>query len=65
MGGPGAGAAGVNQPGPLPVSSHHQSGALSLVGRVEIALSLVETFIELNYFHDVAMPAKERRGANP
>ena len=34
-----------------------QSGALSLVGRVEIVLSLVETFIELKYFHDVATPA--------
>ena len=31
-----------------------QSGALSLVGRVEIVLSLVESFIELKYFHDVA-----------
>ena len=36
--------------------SHHQSGALSLVGIAEIVLSLVETFIELKYFHDVAMP---------
>ena len=35
----------------------HQSGALSLVGIVEIVLSLVETFIELKYFHDVATPA--------
>ena len=34
-----------------------QSGALSLVGRVEIVLSLVETFIELKYFHSVATPA--------
>ena len=34
-----------------------QSGALSLVGRVEIVLPLVESFIELKYFHDVAMPA--------
>ena len=34
-----------------------QSGALSLVGRVQILLSLVETFIELKYFHDVATPA--------
>ena len=39
------------------VASVRQSGALSLVGRVEILLSLVETFIELKYFHDVAMPA--------
>ena len=30
----------------------NQSGALSLVGRVEIVLLLVETFIELKYFHD-------------
>ena len=28
------------------------SGALSLVGIVEIVLSLVERFIELKYFHD-------------
>ena len=35
----------------------NQSGALSLVGRVEILLSSVESFIELKYFHDVAMPA--------
>ena len=28
-----------------------------MVGRVEIVLSLVETFIELNYFHGVATPA--------
>ena len=35
----------------------HQSGALSLVGIVEIVLSLVESFIELKYFHDVATPA--------
>ena len=28
-----------------------------MVGRVEIVLSLVESFIELKYFHDVAMPA--------
>ena len=34
-----------------------QSGALSLVGRVEILLSLVQSFIELKYFHDVATPA--------
>ena len=34
-----------------------QSGALSLVGIVEIVLSLVESFIELKYFHDVATPA--------
>ena len=34
-----------------------QSGALSLVGRVEIVLSLVESFTELKYFHDVATPA--------
>ena len=35
----------------------YQSGALSLVGRVEIVLSLVGSFIELKYFHDVATPA--------
>ena len=34
-----------------------QNGALSLVGIVEIVLSLVESFIELKYFHDVAPPA--------
>ena len=34
-----------------------QSGALSLVGIAEIVLSLVEIFIELKYFHDVATPA--------
>ena len=34
-----------------------QSGALSLVGRVEIVLSLVESFIEIKYMHDVATPA--------
>ena len=34
-----------------------QSGALSLVGIVEIELSLVESFMELKYFHDVATPA--------
>ena len=34
-----------------------QSGALSLVGIVEAWLSLVESFIELKYFHDVATPA--------
>ena len=34
-----------------------QSGALSLVGIVEILLSLVESFIELKYFHIVATPA--------
>ena len=28
-----------------------------MVGRVQIVLSLVETFIELKYFHDVATPA--------
>ena len=28
-----------------------------MVGRLEILLSLVETFIELKYFHDVATPA--------
>ena len=31
-----------------------QSGALSLVGIGESVLSLVESFIELKYFHDVA-----------
>ena len=36
---------------------YYQSGALSLVGRIEIVLSLVESFIELKYFHDVATPA--------
>ena len=35
----------------------YQSGALSLVGIVEIMLSLVERFIELKYFHSVATPA--------
>ena len=39
------------------IKSVRQSGALSLVGRVEIVLSLVESFIELKYFHDVATPA--------
>ena len=51
------------------VTSHHgqgyhdgqmtpwQRGALSLVGIVEILLSLVESFIELKYFHNVATPA--------
>ena len=34
-----------------------QSGALSLVGIVEIVLSLVETFIEMKYFHNDATPA--------
>ena len=34
-----------------------QSGALSLVGIVEAWLSLVESFIELKYFHGVAAPA--------
>ena len=34
-----------------------QSGPLSLVGIVEIVLSLVESFIELKYFHNVATPA--------
>ena len=34
-----------------------QSGALSLVGRLEILLSLVESFIELKYFHSDATPA--------
>ena len=34
-----------------------QSGALSLVGIVEILLSLVESFIELKYFYSVATPA--------
>ena len=34
-----------------------QSGAFSLVRIVEIVLSLVESFIELDYFHSVAMPA--------
>ena len=44
-------------------SQHHQpchamqSGALSLVGIVEIELSLVESFMELKYFHNVATPA--------
>ena len=37
--------------------SRTQSGALSLVGIVEIVLSLVERFTELKYFHDVATPA--------
>ena len=37
--------------------AQHQSGALSLVGRVEIVLSLVENFKELKYFHVVAPPA--------
>ena len=32
------------------IKSVRQSGALSLVGRVEIVLSLVESFIELKYF---------------
>ena len=40
-----------------PQRSNIQSGALSLVGIVEIVLSLVEIFIELKYFHDVATPA--------
>ena len=35
---------------------HFQGGALSLVGIVEIMLSLVESFIELKYFHNVATP---------
>ena len=34
-----------------------QSGALSLVGIVKIVLSLVESFKEMKYFHDVATPA--------
>ena len=34
-----------------------QGGALSLVGIVEAWLSLVETFMELKYFYDVAPPA--------
>ena len=34
-----------------------QSGALSLVGIVEIVLSLVQSFTELKYFHSVATPA--------
>ena len=34
-----------------------QSGALSLVGIVEVWLSLVESLIELKYFQDVATPA--------
>ena len=34
-----------------------QSGALSLVEIIETWLSLVESFIELKYFHGVAMPA--------
>ena len=34
-----------------------QNGALSLVGIFEIVLSLVEIFMELKYFHDVATPA--------
>ena len=38
-------------------STINQSGALSLVGRVEILLSLVESFIQLKYFHGVATPA--------
>ena len=37
-----------------------QSGALSLVGRVEIVLSLVESFIELKYFHHVALERKKK-----
>ena len=37
------------------IKSVRQSGALSLVGRVEIVLSLVESFIELKYFHDVIL----------
>ena len=41
----------------LSFSSEKQSGALSLVGRLEILLSLVESFRELKYFHDVATPA--------
>ena len=41
----------------LDLKALDQSGALSLVGRVEIVLSLVESFIELKYFHDVATPA--------
>ena len=36
-----------------------QSGALSLVGIVEIVFLLFERFIELKYFHDVAMPASK------
>ena len=35
----------------------NQSGALSLVEIVEILLSLVESFVQLKYFHDVATPA--------
>ena len=34
-----------------------QSGAFSLVGIVEIVLSLVKNFIEQKYFYDVATPA--------
>ena len=34
-----------------------QSRALSLVGIVEARLSLVESFIKLKYFHNVAAPA--------
>ena len=39
------------------VTTFTQSGALSLVQRVEAWLSLVQSFIELKYFHDVATPA--------
>ena len=35
----------------------YQSGPLSLVGIVEAWISLVDSFIELKYFHDVAPPA--------
>ena len=45
------------RPSLTPRTWSRQSGALSLVGRVEIVLSLVESFIELKYFHDVATPA--------
>ena len=34
-----------------------QSGALSLVGKIEIVLELVESFLELKYFHGIATPA--------
>ena len=39
------------------IFSNNQSGALSLVGIVEILLSLVVSFTELKYFQDVTTPA--------
>ena len=55
--GEGGGRVGAGKGGSWLGGNINQIGALSLVGIVEIVHSLVESFIELKYFHTDAMTA--------